>query len=476
MNRKKEEGRTTMNRMIRSRCSTLGKAVVLCAFALALVGDTSTAFGRQESDGAEQQKRDPNSLTFTQIDFPGAVLTGPLGINDRRQIVGVFLDTAGIGRGFLLDDGIFTEITRPDGSPTMAFGINDRGQIVGTFVDAADVLRGYLLDRGVFTQIDFPGATFTQPQMINNRGQIVGSFADASGAVHNFLLDNGAFSQIDFPGAAPNPTDAGNAIGINDRGQIVSQFTDAGGVLHGYILENNIFTQFDVPHATATGASDINNRGQIVGAFGDAGGGVHGYLFDGDVFTQFDFPGGTGIQTGAINDRGQVVGISIDSAGALHGFLASKEQFNGNAISVGAGQDNAAVEIAGTFTSQTDLDLSAATLTITNLLKELAGGGELVSGLPLVLTAVPGSRSNVARFVDQSRPKIASATILDAGPGKFIFRMKVDDVTINSPQNCSPTRLTTGFRLDAANTPPIAVSTERSWFCSGPSNTVLETH
>jgi probable HAF family extracellular repeat protein len=81
-----------------------------------------------------------------------------------------------------------------------------------------------------------------------------------------------------------------------------------------------------------------------------------GNLFDGDVFTQFDFPGGTGIQTGAINDRGQVVGISIDSAGALHGFLASKEQFNGNALSVGAGQDNAAVEIAGTFTSQTDLD------------------------------------------------------------------------------------------------------------------------
>jgi uncharacterized membrane protein len=466
-----------MDGMIRSHYSTLGKALVLGALALTLVGDTSFAFDSQESGGSEQtRRRHPNELTFTQIDFPGAVLTGPLGINDRGQIVGVFVDTAGIGRGFLLSDGIFTEITRPDGSPTMAIGINDRGQIVGTFVDAADVLRGYLLDRGVFTQIDFPGATFTQPQMINNRGQIVGSFADVGGVVHNFLFVNGTFSQINFPGAAPNPTDAGNAIGINDRGQIVSQFTDAGGVLHGYILENNIFTQFDVPDATATGASDINNRGQIVGAFGDAGGGVHGYLFDGDVFTQFDFPGGTGVQTGAINDRGQVVGISIDFAGALHGFLASKEQFNGNAIGVGAGQDKTAIELAGTFTSPTDLDLSASTLTITNLLHEQAGGGELARGLPLVLTAVPGSRRNVARFVNQSRPNFASVTILDAGPGRFIFKFKIDDATINSPQSCSPTLLTTGFRLDAAGKPPIIVSTERSWDCSGPSSGSLKAH
>ncbi len=35
---KEEEGGNTMNRMIRSLCSTLGKAIVLCAFAARSAG------------------------------------------------------------------------------------------------------------------------------------------------------------------------------------------------------------------------------------------------------------------------------------------------------------------------------------------------------------------------------------------------------------------------------------------------------
>ena len=475
MNRKKEEGGNAMNRMIRSLRSTLGKAIILCVFAGALPGDTSAAFDHRESGGDVLRKRDSASLTFTQIDFPEAVLTAAFGVNDRGQIVGAFDDTAGIRRGFLVDDGIITEITRPDGAAAPALGINGRGQIVGGFVDAGGVTHGYLLDKRVFTQIDFPSSTATEAQGINNRGQIVGSFADANGAVHNFLLDNGAFSQIDFPGAASNPTDAGNAIGINDRGQIVSQFRDAGGVFHGFLLENNIFTQFDAPDATGTGAVGINDRGQIVGAFGDAGGGNHGFIFDRDVFIQVDLPGAAFTQVNGINNRGQVVGLYVDSAGAVHGFLATNEQFTGKAIGLGADEDNATVEIVKTFTSPIDIDLSAATLSITNLLNERAGGDELVRSLPLVLTAVPGSRRNLALFVDRSRPNLASATILDAGSGKFVFRIKVNNATINSPQNCSPALFTTSLRLDAAGKPPIIVITERSWFCFGPSNKFLKT-
>lgn len=196
---------------------------------------------------------------------------------------------------------------------------------------------------------------------------------------------------------------------------------------------------------------------------------------DDGVFTQISFPGSTLTEASAINDRGRIVGSFQDSGGIFHGYLATKEQFNGKAIGVGAGEENAAVEIVGTFTSPTELDLSTATLNITNLLNERAGGRELVRGLPLVLTAVPGSRSNLALFVDPSCPNLASATILDAGLGKFIFKIKVNDATVNSPQNCSPTQLTTGFRLDAASKPPIIVSTQRSWFCFGPSNKFLKT-
>jgi hypothetical protein len=54
----------------------------------------------QESGGKRQRRRHHDELTFTQIDFPGAVLTAAFGINDRGQIVGVFIDGGGVAHGF----------------------------------------------------------------------------------------------------------------------------------------------------------------------------------------------------------------------------------------------------------------------------------------------------------------------------------------------------------------------------------------
>jgi len=464
--------------MIRSLCSTLGKAIVLCALALTLAGDTSAAFDSQESGGPEQQRRrhqngrHQNELTFTQIDFPGATNTVTVGINDPGQIVGFFIDSGAATHSYLLDNGAFTQIDVPGATETNALGINDCGQIVGSF-GPVGAEHGFLLDKGVFTQIDFPGSTRTLAFGINKRGQIVGSFADVGGIAHGFLLDDGVFTQIDVP-SAPQTL----AFGINDRGKIVGEVLDAGGVLiNGFLLDDGVFTRIDFPGAARTAATGINDRGQIVGEFAVAGGNVaRSFLLDDGVFIPIDAPDAIATTASGINNRAQIVGRFADAAGVFHGFLARKEQFNGNAIGAGAGEENAAVEVVGTFTSLTDLDLSAATLNITNMLNELAGGGELVRGLPLTLTAVPGSHRNFALFVDRSRPNLVSVTILDAGAGKFIFKIKVNAATINSPQNCSPTRLTTSFRLDAESKPSIIVSTERQWFCFGPLNKFLKTH
>jgi probable HAF family extracellular repeat protein len=239
-------------------------------------------------------------------------------------------------------------------------------------------------------------------------------------------------------------------------------------------LDKGVFTQIDFPGAPQTVTQGINNRGQIVGAFGEALEEAHGFLLDDGVYTQFEFPGAASTVPSKINDRGQIVGGVTDSGGAQHGFLATRERFRGKASGVGAEQ--AAVEIAGSFTSPIDLDLSAATLTITSVLNEQAGGGELVRGEPLVLTAVPGSDRHLARFEDPSRADLVSAVIRGSGSGAFIFTITVDAATIDSPRQCSPTRLTTSFRLDAPSALPTVIATERSWDCSGPSNTVLETH
>jgi probable HAF family extracellular repeat protein len=148
-----------MNRMIRSIHSTLGKALVLSAFALSLLVTSAVAFADQESGGEHQRRRHHDELTFTQIDFPGAPFTAALGINNHSQIVGVYVNAeGGTQHGFLLDEGAFTAIDFPASTSTQSSAINDRGQIVGTFRfrESSDVPHGFLLDDGAFTQIDFP--------------------------------------------------------------------------------------------------------------------------------------------------------------------------------------------------------------------------------------------------------------------------------------------------------------------------------
>jgi hypothetical protein len=75
-----------MKRMSRSLRSTLGAVVVICAFALTLLGTTSVVFDLQETGSAEHHHRSHyDELIFTPIDVPGAVLTVAFGINDRGQ-------------------------------------------------------------------------------------------------------------------------------------------------------------------------------------------------------------------------------------------------------------------------------------------------------------------------------------------------------------------------------------------------------
>jgi probable HAF family extracellular repeat protein len=325
--------RKNLNRMMRNICWTSGKALVLCAFVSLLV-IPAVVFAAQESGGAEQRKRDSNSLTFTQIDVPGAMFTAAFGINDRGQIVGVFADAGGVVHGFLSDNGNFTQIdvpqiNFPDAPGTQAFGIRERGQIVGGFPDARGALHGFLSDQGLFTQIDFPGATETLLVGINNRGQIVGAFStrdqivgrfndlnNAAGS-HGFLLDDGAFTPIDFPGALGTV-----AFGINDRGHIVGSFVDNRGAVHGFLLDDGVFTHIDVPGATLSTGNGITNRGQIVGTFVDTSDVAHGYLLDNGRFTTIAPPGAMTTEAVGINDRGQIVGVFIDAAGVAHGFCA----------------------------------------------------------------------------------------------------------------------------------------------------------
>jgi uncharacterized membrane protein len=191
-------------------------------------------------------------------------------INNRGEIVGFYNDDQGsTTTGFLRSrNGRFKDVNVPGSLATGPLRVNDRQQVVGIYVDAESV-HGFLWDDGDFETIDVPGATATLVLGINNRGQMVGSYVDTDGAYHGFLRNTeGAITALpEAPGA--DPTMGGTQpVSINERGQIVGLAYDARGGGRGFLYTRGVFNSIEAPGAaTYTRALDINNHGQIVGDY-----------------------------------------------------------------------------------------------------------------------------------------------------------------------------------------------------------------
>jgi uncharacterized membrane protein len=318
----------TMNQIKRIIHSTMGKALVFCAFALTLLGSIEATFDYRVSGKTEQQicpRRDV--LTITPIVYPNAVATAALGINNPGHVVGSYRDKFGNTHGFLLVGSTYTPIDFPGDTVTLtaAHSINNHGHIAGEFIDDQGN-HGFVLVNGSFKQIDISGFQ-SQARGINDRGEIVGNFLDNEGLIRGYLLVNGMVTRIDFPGAVPRTLeDAGGVppIGINDLGQIVGEFQDARKLIHGYLRNNGVFTQIDVPCAPSNSITGINDLGQFVGSFGVTGAAEQfGYLFDGRIFIQIGVPDATITVPFGINDLGRIVGIFGDGQGNARGFVGS---------------------------------------------------------------------------------------------------------------------------------------------------------
>ncbi len=280
--------------------------------------------------------------TYTTIDPPGSVFTLGVDINAGGQIVGRYIDAAGINHGFLLSGGAYTDITFPGGAVyTRALGINRQGDIVGDYslIDPNGVkgVHGYLLHQGTFTSFDFPGADETVAQGIDRNGGIVGYYTDSVGANgngtgvpasskhHGFLLSAGMFTSVDFPGSGG--TDLWK---INDFGEVVGRYlgtTDEK--FHVFTLIDGSFTQLgDYPGALQTATVHIgglNSRGAIVSDYLSGTGtyldNIHGFLLSGGVYTSIDFPGAIGTISPGINDSGVIVGAYVAPDGTIHGYV-----------------------------------------------------------------------------------------------------------------------------------------------------------
>jgi hypothetical protein len=98
---------------------------------------------------------------FTSFDYPGALQTSPQGysdvggLNNLGDITSDYAsgapfkyllrpDAAGNVHGFILSAGVFTSFDFPAADTTLPLGINDNRQVVGVYADVNDAFHGFL--------------------------------------------------------------------------------------------------------------------------------------------------------------------------------------------------------------------------------------------------------------------------------------------------------------------------------------------
>jgi hypothetical protein len=184
--------------------------------------------------------------------------------------------------------------------------------------------------------------------------------------------------------------------------------------------------------------------------------------------------------------------LATDDGGGRQGFTQAgtlrveriapvSASLTGSATGVASGTDNASIRLQGQFTAAEPIALDQATLTLSSLLDELGGRGELTRGtggaavLPLALPARTGGKPTDAIYETPSgvRPIVwAEIKTRDTRTGLTEFYIKVDRATIPvGPALCaggsSPTtQLRTRFSLQAGGA-SVGVEVTLPWRCLG---------
>ncbi len=262
---------------------------------------------------AYQLLASPHDPTFTQL----------LGINDHQLIAGY--DGSGQtvdgklhpNKGFtLMLPSTFTPENYPMSAQTQVIGVNNRGDNDGFYIDQAGATHGFLNVGGNFTTVDLPGTTFNQLLGLNNRGQEAGFFQDANGQNHGYIRErDGSFLVLPIPNS--------QATGINDFGVVIGFTQPTTTTSDGFIWQNGVTQTLDVPNSTFTQPLGENNEGQVVGTYNDADGNAHGFVYSRGHFQTVDVPGSTGTVINGISNSGRIVGFFVDAAGNTVGFVGT---------------------------------------------------------------------------------------------------------------------------------------------------------
>jgi hypothetical protein len=271
----------------------------------------------------------PNAFSIeviTTFDYPGTGnSTLPQKINERGDIVGEFIDSTAVTRGFVrFKNGSFSAPI-VDPNDTVGFtegrGINNPGTVAGDYVISDGTLHSFFLSGGIFTEYDVPGAVQTNLLSINDPGDFTGGFdPDGSGIFQAFVSVGGTLTTYSVPSALGT-----FAYEITNSKQLtVGYYIDSSGILHGQYRDKDGTLHFPIdPSGSVATVLFGVNKNSVVGRYADSSGATHGLFFvPPSTFVTFDYPGSTFTSLNGINSQGSICGRYVDASGIAHGFLA----------------------------------------------------------------------------------------------------------------------------------------------------------
>jgi len=169
---------------------------------------------------------------FTAIKFPNSSATIALGINDKGDVVGTYLDSSGAQHAFVKKDARYTSIDVTGDIDADAWDINNRGQMTVFAINSAGGYDSFVYNGKTFKKVSDPNAsaTGTIVRALNNKGDVNGVYFDTSGDEIGFLLHGGKYYDVKDP-KAPNDT---RLDGLNDSLEIVGRYPTSTGALAGF--------------------------------------------------------------------------------------------------------------------------------------------------------------------------------------------------------------------------------------------------
>jgi hypothetical protein len=295
------------------------KQIIISILAVLFVFPSMGTFAQQAANSGSIE-------VITTFDYPGAGnSTLPQKINERGDIVGVFIDSSGVTRGFVrFSNGSFSApIVDPNDTVgfTEARGINNSRTVCGDYVGSDGNAHGFFLSGGTFTEYDIPGALSTNVLGINDPADFAGTFDPGSGILQAFVSVGGNVTSFSVPAAISTLAYEIN----NSKRLVVGYFIDSSGILHGYYRDRDGTLHFPIDPSGSVGTVLFgdNNRNWVVGRYADSSGVTHGLFFvPPNNFFTFDYPGSAFTSLNGISSQGNICGRFVDASGIAHGFIA----------------------------------------------------------------------------------------------------------------------------------------------------------